>query len=75
VVTTTARDSDFSYVCHLIYSGSPWIMELKVMIDFMFTKTAMDIFQWWQMDRYHSEMYIAKMGNRNYYQKKLGVPI
>ena len=50
-------------------------MELKVMIDFMFTKTAMDIFQWWQMDRYHSEMYIAKMGNRNYYVKKLGVPI
>jgi len=57
-----------------IYGALPFIVEIRCLLDFTFSKTALDIFQFWQLWQYHFEMYCAKNGNVSYTIRVLGAP-
>lgn len=56
----------------MIYYNLPFLVELKTTLDWCFTKTTLDIFQWLELAEINNQMFNAKMGNQSYYQKKLG---
>ena len=58
-----------------IYMMIPFAAELRCLCDFTFTKTSLDIFQYWQLFNYHIEMFIAKCGNDSYVQKVFGAKV
>lgn len=57
-----------------VYVAIPFAVELRCLLDFTFSKTALDIFQFWQLWQYHYELYAAKNGNYSYTYKVLGSP-
>jgi hypothetical protein len=58
-----------------IYMMIPFAAELRCLFDFTFTRTALDVFQYWQLFNYHIELYIAKCGNDSYVTKVYGAPV
>jgi len=56
-----------------VYMAIPFIAELRCLLDFIFSKTALDPFQYWQCFSYHTELYQAKWNNKYYVEdKRLG---
>lgn len=55
-----------------VYAAIPFAIEIRCLLDFTFSKTSLDIFQFWQLFQYHLELYIAKNGNYSYVVKPLG---
>ena len=45
------------------------------MIDWSFTKTAMDLFEWIQLSQFNSEMFMANIAGKYTYLKKFGSSI
>jgi hypothetical protein len=43
------NDSPGSLILANIFSGLPFMVELRALLDFTFSKTALDIFQFWQL--------------------------
>jgi hypothetical protein len=68
------HDDILALVGAQIFSALPFIVEIRCLLDFTFSKTALDIFQFWQLWQYHFEMYCAKNGNVSYTTKVLGSP-
>jgi hypothetical protein len=56
----------------LIYYNLPFLLELKTTLDWCFTKTALDLMEWWQIAQFNSEMFLAKVGGKFTYAKKFG---
>lgn len=50
----------------------PFAVELRCLFDFVFTKTSLDVFQFWQCFVYHVELYLAHFGNQSYVVKIMG---
>jgi hypothetical protein len=50
----------------------PFAIEVRCVLDFTFSKTALDVFQFWQLFMYHIELYVVKNGNWSYTYKQLG---
>lgn len=55
-----------------IYSAIPFAVELRALLDFTFSRTSLDIFQFWQLWQYHYDLYCAKNSNHWYTIKILG---
>lgn len=55
-----------------VYAAIPFAIEIRCLLDFTFSKTSLDIFQFWQLFQYHLELYLAKNGNYSYVVKPLG---
>lgn len=71
------RESDLNDVCMIIctvYLMLPFIVEIRCLLDYVFSKTAIDNFQYWQLFNYHAELYVGHTGNRWYTIKPLGMP-
>ena len=58
-----------------IYTAIPFAVELRCLLDFTMSKTALDLFQFYQLFWYHYELYAAKVANRYYGIKVLGMRI
>jgi hypothetical protein len=41
----------------IVYMMIPFAAELRCLCDFTFTKTSLDVFQYWQLFNYHVELY------------------
>ena len=54
------------------YLAIPFIFELRSIIDWTFTKTALDVFQWIKLAQVQADMYVAKCVNKDYMNHKLG---
>lgn len=52
----------------------PFAIELRCLLDFTFSRTALDVFQFTQTYSYHMELYLTKLGNKFYNEKQLGSP-
>jgi hypothetical protein len=48
------------------FMAIPFIFELKTFADWTFTKTALDVFQWFILNCAHSELFLAKCLQGNY---------
>jgi len=57
-----------------VYIMLPFIVEIRCLLDYIFAKTSLDIFQFFQLFNYHCEMYLFWTGNRFYTMKTLGSP-
>jgi hypothetical protein len=56
----------------LIYYNIPFLMELKTILDWCFTKTALDLMEWLQVAQFNSEMFLANISGYYTYKKKFG---
>ena len=54
------------------YLAIPFIFELRSIIDWTFTRTALDVFQWIKLAQVQADMYVAKCVNKDYMKHKLG---
>ena len=59
-------------LAHQIYQNAPFVIEIKTLLDWTSTKTSLDVFQWMQLNYYHSDLYLAKMANRSYFRGTIG---
>jgi hypothetical protein len=57
------------------FMSIPFIFELKTFADWTFTKTSLDVFQWFILNCAHAELFLAKCLQGNYQRKPLGKPI
>jgi len=53
----------------------PFIFELRSIVDWTFTKTALDVFQWIKLAQIQADLYVAKCVNKTYMEKPIGKPI
>jgi hypothetical protein len=58
-----------------IYRAIPFLVEIKIITDWTFTKTSLDLFQWIQFETIYAELYIAKCENKFYMNHQVGKPI
>lgn len=68
------NDNPLALIGANVYSGLPFIVEIRSLLDFTFSKTSLDIFQFWQLWQYHYEMFCAKNGNISYTRRIVGEP-
>ena len=64
-----------NYVAFKGFMAIPFIFELKTFIDWTFTRTALDVFQWFNLTATHAELYIAHSLQGRMQKKPLGKPI
>lgn len=64
-----------NYVAFKGFMAIPFIFELKTFIDWTFTKTALDVFQWFNLTSNHAELYIAHSLQGRMQAKPLGRPV
>lgn len=66
--------NDFGMIIAQVYALIPFVIEIRCLLDFTFSKTSLDVFQFWQLFYYHWDMFIGWTGNRYYTIKVLGSP-
>ena len=54
------------------FMAIPFLFELKTFVDWTFTSTALDVFQWFILSATHSELFIARCVQGRYQRKPLG---
>jgi hypothetical protein len=57
------------------FLAAPFVLELKIVSDWTFTRTALDLFQWIKFENIYSDLFIAKCTNKGYLAHPLGEPI
>ena len=62
----THSDSAPSSLLFRVYMGLPFIFELRTMMDWAFTKTALDFWQWLKFEDIYAQLYITKVLQRQY---------
>jgi hypothetical protein len=58
-----------------IFYHSPFLFELKIVLDWCWSKTSLDIFQWLELAEIDSELFFFKNSNQAYVKKSLGSKI
>lgn len=69
------NDDILSYIIFKTYKAIPFLYEIKMLIDWTFTKTALDIFQWIKLENVHDMLFIAKCYYKSYKAKLIGETI
>lgn len=54
------------------YMNVPFLLEMKMMIDWMVTRTSLDLFQWIKVAQVQADLFKARATADAYYAKKLG---
>jgi len=57
------------------YLAAPFIVELKTVSDWTFTRTSLDLFQWLKFENIYADLFIAKCTNKGYLEHPLGEPM
>jgi len=50
----------------LVFQNIPFLWELRIIIDWTFTKTAIDLFQWFKFEQLYANFFLAKCLNKVY---------
>jgi hypothetical protein len=66
------NDNPLFLILANVYSGLPFMVELRALLDFTFSKTSLDIFQFWQLWQYNYELFCAKNSNISYTRRIIG---
>ena len=59
----------------LLWMMLPFVMEIKILLDWTFSKTSLDIFQWFRFTCLHYDIYMYRCGNYWYSKRKTGTAI
>lgn len=60
-------------MCVKVFRGIPFLQELKVIMDWTFTATTLDLFQWFKIEDIHYNLYCAKLDSQGYKNKPVGL--
>jgi hypothetical protein len=66
------NDNQLAFGAANMFYSPPFAVEVRCLLDFTFSKTSLDIFQFWQTFVYHCELYVSKNGNVTYTRRILG---
>jgi hypothetical protein len=69
---TLAKPQFFS---HLGFYNLPFLMELKTILDWCWSKTSLDLFQWLELAEINCAMYNNRNANKVAFEKPLGEKI
>lgn len=58
--------------CNKGIRAIPFFTELKVIMDWTFIKTSLDLFQWFKLEDIHYILYCSKLDADNYKKNKVG---
>ena len=58
-----------------IYRGIPFLFEIKTSLDWTFSTTSLDLFQWIRFEDIYANLYMAKCDSEDFKKKKLGTKI
>jgi len=58
-----------------IYKAVPFVIEIRCILDFCFSYTALDIWQYFQLFKYNFELYAVCVSNSWYNTKPSGQPV
>lgn len=59
----------------LLWEMIPFVWELKVFIDWTFSKTSLDVYAWFKFTNIHYELYMLRCGGNGYATRKPGEPV
>lgn len=59
-------------VAFQIYRGMPFLFELRTLLDWSFTKTSLDIWQWLKFEDIYAALYLTKCKQLYYYSREKG---
>ena len=62
-------------VAFKVYRGVPFLFELRTLMDWTFTKTALDLFQWFKLENIHAHLFITQCYQQGYNNRKPGAQI
>jgi hypothetical protein len=65
----------FPWLGNMIFYSLPFLLELKTVLDWCFTKTSLDVFQWLELGEINNQMFNATNGNPGLYKRKLGTRV
>lgn len=60
---------------HQVFINFPLAVEMRCLLDFTFTKTAIDLWQTCELFQYNSDFFIAKTSTLSYNRKVLGAEV
>lgn len=69
------KDNLLYYGIFKIYKEIPFLFELKHSLDWTFTKTSLDIFQWIKLESAHDLFFISRCYMKSYLSKVIGETI
>ncbi|CAG9310076.1 PIEZO2_1 [Blepharisma stoltei] len=69
LMRSTSRPSKILFQ---IYRGFPFMFELRTIIDWAFTPTALDLFQWIKFEEIHAQLYITQCIQKRYAEHPRG---
>ena len=74
VNSLTKKDSNINKWIFQGYLAIPFLWELRTITDWTFTKTALDLFQWFKFEDIYNTLFITKVTTKSYRAHKLGAP-
>lgn len=78
VLTSYFMLSRYHWLNKYIFLGFyniPFIFELRTIIDWTYTKSSLDVYQWIKLSQIQTDLYKAKCNNLFYMRKKTGEPL
>jgi hypothetical protein len=57
------------------FKAMPFLYELKLLIDWTFTETALDLFKWFKFEAIYDLLFITKCNMKGYYGRRLGTKV
>lgn len=68
-------DDLFYYIVFKVYKHIPFLYEIKMMIDWTFTATSLDLFQWIKLESVHDLLFLTHCFQKTYSGKVYGLKI
>ena len=64
--------SSYSSGAFKVYRGAPFLFELRTLIDWTFTKTTLNIYQWFKLEDIHAQLFTNQCTQKSLDYKKPG---
>ena len=72
IKTLRKKNSLVNSILVRLYLSVPFMLELQMFMDWAFTKTSLDIFQWLKFDDIYANLYLSRYSYSTYKSKGLG---
>ena len=67
--------SSYSSGAFKVYRGAPFLFEVRTLIDWTFTKTTLNIYQWFKLEDIHAQLFTNQCTQKSLSSKKPGEEI
>jgi len=72
LMKSTSRASKLMFQ---FYRGIPFLFEIRTLVDWVFTLTTLDLFQWLKFENLYAQLYINQCNSKGYLARVRGSPI